>query len=347
MYESPHFAGILENVIFVDDIVSGSHWLPEALKLQIDLIRILDKGGFELRKWWKCDGIIHHYGYLKLLLMEHNPICVCILESHLKLEQPYSIRDYQISRRDVAPDPRAHGGVLTMVRNDIHLEKVVIQSRLQELGTAIHNLKNSTPGLDDIIKEILRNLTHEMKITSLQIYIDIFQHTTNPKQWKEAIIVSIPKEGKNPNNLSNYRPISLTRCIGKLLKHMISNRLGWYLERNNLLNRFQSGSLRHRSTIDHLIFFEKAVQDSFKDPKHLVAVSSDLTKAHVSTWRYGILQKLHEYRLRGSTIPEITKKLRTTIDEKSGNRNQDIVSPKMKLVEDMSADCGDHNMTLF
>ncbi|KAG5862287.1 hypothetical protein JTB14_015426 [Gonioctena quinquepunctata] len=50
-YESPPVAGILENYIFVDDIVSGSHSLPEALKLQTDMIRILDKGGFELRKW--------------------------------------------------------------------------------------------------------------------------------------------------------------------------------------------------------------------------------------------------------------------------------------------------------
>ncbi|KAG5888118.1 hypothetical protein JTB14_023412 [Gonioctena quinquepunctata] len=50
-YESPPVAGILENDIFVDDVVSGSHSLPEALKLQTDLIRILDRGGFELRKW--------------------------------------------------------------------------------------------------------------------------------------------------------------------------------------------------------------------------------------------------------------------------------------------------------
>ncbi|KAG5860980.1 hypothetical protein JTB14_020063 [Gonioctena quinquepunctata] len=42
-YESPPVAGILENDIFVDDVVSGSHSLPEALKLQTDLIRILDR----------------------------------------------------------------------------------------------------------------------------------------------------------------------------------------------------------------------------------------------------------------------------------------------------------------
>ncbi|KAG5873328.1 hypothetical protein JTB14_005308 [Gonioctena quinquepunctata] len=92
----------------------------------------------------------------------------------------------------------------------------------EELETAIHVLKNSTPGPDDITNEMLRNLTHEMKITLLKIYNNIFQQTTYPRQWKEAIIVPIPKEGKDPTNPSNYRPISLTCCIGKLLERMVT-----------------------------------------------------------------------------------------------------------------------------
>ncbi|KAG5862917.1 hypothetical protein JTB14_002287 [Gonioctena quinquepunctata] len=86
---------------------------------------------------WNCNGIILHYEYLKLLLTEHNPICVCIQESHLKPGQPYSLRGYQISRRDIAPDLRAHGGVLTMIRNDIQFENVDIQSRLQVVAIRI------------------------------------------------------------------------------------------------------------------------------------------------------------------------------------------------------------------
>ncbi|KAG5870560.1 hypothetical protein JTB14_001484 [Gonioctena quinquepunctata] len=72
--------------------------------------------------------------------------------------------------------------------------------------------ENFHPVHDDITNEMLRNLTHGMKITLLQINTDIFQQTTYPRQCKEANIVPIPQEEKVP---SNYRPRNLTCCIGK------------------------------------------------------------------------------------------------------------------------------------
>ncbi len=47
----PEASKIVENEIYVDDIISGSHSVSSALKLQQDLIALLSKGGFELRKW--------------------------------------------------------------------------------------------------------------------------------------------------------------------------------------------------------------------------------------------------------------------------------------------------------
>nr|CAI5833897.1 unnamed protein product [Callosobruchus analis] len=47
----PRAAEILENSVFVDDIVSGANDISEALKLQGELISLLKCGGFELKKW--------------------------------------------------------------------------------------------------------------------------------------------------------------------------------------------------------------------------------------------------------------------------------------------------------
>ena len=48
----------------------------------------------------------------------------------------------------------------------------------------------------------------------------------------EALIISIPKLGKDHFNPLNYRPIALTSCICKTVERMVNERLVWYLEKN-------------------------------------------------------------------------------------------------------------------
>ena len=64
----------------------------------------------------------------------------------------------------------------------------------------------------------------------------------------------IPKKGSPTQDPSNYRPISLTSCLGKLLERIIYTRLYNYIERNFLLIQEQSGFRKHRRTADNLFF---------------------------------------------------------------------------------------------
>ena len=51
-----------------------------------------------------------------------------------------------------------------------------------------------------------------------------------PKEWCNAIIIPIPKPGKDPSNKYNYRPISWTSCLCKLLEKMVNARLTWHMK---------------------------------------------------------------------------------------------------------------------
>ena len=106
---------------------------------------------------------------------------------------------------------------------------------MRDLKRSLKKSNNSSPGSDEIHYEILRHLP----IKTLHILLDIINETwksdTFPESWREALIISIPKPGKDHFNPLNYRPIALTSCICKTVERMVSERLVWYLENNKFI----------------------------------------------------------------------------------------------------------------
>ena len=171
---------------------------------------------------------------------------------------------------------------------------------MRDLKRSLKKSNNSSPGPDQIHYEILRHLP----IETLHILLDIINETwksdTFPESWREALIISIPKPGKDNFNPLNYRPTALTSCICKTVERMWNERLVWYLEKNGLLAKQQCGYRANRSTVDHLIRLETFIRDAFIQNQHLVAVFFDLQKAYDTTWKHGIQQDLHDMGLRGN-----------------------------------------------
>lgn len=62
-----------------------------------------------------------------------------------------------------------------------------------------------------------------------------------PLTWKEAIVVPILKQGKDPSSLASYWPIALTSCLCKLFEKMIDRQLSHFFESIKLLNLYQCG----------------------------------------------------------------------------------------------------------
>ena len=55
-----------------------------------------------------------------------------------------------------------------------------------------------------------------------------------PEVWKEANVVPLYKKGSKKEPL-NYRPVSLTSCICKLMEGLIRDHMMNYFEDNNIL----------------------------------------------------------------------------------------------------------------
>ena len=134
----------------------------------------------------------------------------------------------------------------------------------------------------------------------LLLFNKIFSEGHYPNRWRTAIIVPIPKPNKDTKDPSNYRPISLTCCLSKLLEKVINTRLMWYLENNNMITELQNGFRANRSTTDSIVKLENDIHHAMAEGLHTIVVLFDLTKAYDMAWRFGVLKSLHEGGMRGN-----------------------------------------------
>ena len=117
---------------------------------------------------------------------------------------------------------------------------------MEELVSSIKSIRaNSAPGPDKITNHMIKNFPASF----LEVVLELFNLTLKcekiPESWKIASIQMIPKKNVS-SNPTDYRPISLTFCLGKLCEKIIGNRMRSFLEENKKLSKRQSGFRKKR-----------------------------------------------------------------------------------------------------
>ena len=172
--------------------------------------------------------------------------------------------------------------------------------RLKDLKRNIKKAKDSAYGADQVHYQFLKHLPDECLRVLLDLINEYWESHTFPPDWRLALVLPIPKPGKDHFYPTNYRPIALTSCLCKTMERMVNERLIHYLEKNKILTKFQCGFRNDKSTTDQLVRLETYVRDAFIKGQHAVAVFFDLHKAYDTTWKHGILKDLYDMGLRGN-----------------------------------------------
>lgn len=132
---------------------------------------------------------------------------------------------------------------------------------LDDVKKAINNLKaNKSPGPDAIYPILVKHLVDEITPVLQEIFNLSLKTGYIPTDWKNANITPIFKKG-DKTNAGNYRPISLTSIIGKLMESILCNQIRKYIELNNVISNTQHGFRSNRSCSTNLIeFYDKVFQ---------------------------------------------------------------------------------------
>lgn len=173
---------------------------------------------------------------------------------------------------------------------------------MNELIEVLKNSKHSAAGPDDIPNVFLKNLPPIALEKLLSIFNVIWTRHTFPAIWRKAVVIPIHKPGKPKEEVSSYRPISLTCAAGKLLEGIINKRLLWYLEQHHLISEVQNGFRPNRSTSDGITHLHTEATQAFVNGQSLIAVFFDLKRAFDTTWRAHIMHSLREMGLGGNLL---------------------------------------------
>ena len=192
---------------------------------------------------------------------------------------------------------------------------------LREILAVLSRCSNSATGEDQIHYFMIKNLSSLNLEYIKSFYNIIFSQHLFPKKWSEALIIPILKQGKDPQNPKSYRPISLLSCLYKILDTIINNRLIWFLEKNLLFNKCQSGGRRNRNTMDHVCSISTEIQQAFALKKYHVSIFLDLENAYDKSWANHILQQLTNFKMLGH-LPMFIQNFLTNRSIKVNTNNQ-------------------------
>ena len=200
---------------------------------------------------------------------------------------------------------------------------------MAELERAMKRLKRKAVGQDRVHNDMLKNLSPKTEFTSST------SSTQSTHSWKIAIIIPLLKPGKPANEASSYRPNSLTSCLGKLFKRLVTNRLIWFVESKSIVGPEQAGFRTHRSTIDHVIKLDHDIKEGFVNKKSTIAVFLDINKAYDTVWVKGLFFKLAKIGIHGSPFVFVVM-VTTTSNKKSPfdvmvTKTNGLIFPKRRL----------------
>lgn len=135
----------------------------------------------------------------------------------------------------------------------------------------------SAPGPDDLSNKIIIELKNEIAKPLAMLFRKSLDESCIPADWRLSNVTPVFKKGSK-SEPGNYRPVSLTSNICKLMERVINVPLGDYLNKNVLENT-QHGFRKGRSCQTNLIEFLDEVSGWIDDGKSVDILYLDFAKA--------------------------------------------------------------------
>ena len=170
------------------------------------------------------------------------------------------------------------------------------------IGNKINNMKdNKSPGVNGIAPKILKETVEQISKPLAHVFNMSLQEGIVPLEWKEANIIPLFKKGSR-NKSVNYRPVSLTSVICKLLESIIRDHIMDFLIKHKLINSSQHGFLKSKSCLTNLLCFFEEITKWVDEGSPVDIIYLDFQKAFDKVPHQRLILKLKSHGIGISII---------------------------------------------
>ena len=171
-----------------------------------------------------------------------------------------------------------------------------------EILSVMNNMNvNKTPGPDKISPRLLKEAKNELVKPLTTLFNKTLLAGKVPNEWKLANVTPIFKKG-NKSLPANYRPISLTSVVCKLMETVIRNKIVTFLEENKIIKDSQHGFRNRRSCLTNLLDFFYEVFNSYDETKAVDIIYLDFQKAFDTVPHKRLISKVKAHGIAGNTL---------------------------------------------
>ncbi len=170
---------------------------------------------------------------------------------------------------------------------------------MEEVMAAILNMKsNCSSTADRIFTQMLKAGVDILAPALTKLCNMIFTTGVFPLDCGCGYLTPIPKKG-DLSLAKNYRGVTVTSNLSKVLTSILHSRLVEVLEAENQMNEFQFGFRHGRSTSDAIFCLRSLVDRSLAKKQKLYACFVDFRSAFPSVWRNALFYKLQSVGVGG------------------------------------------------
>ena len=117
-----------------------------------------------------------------------------------------------------------------------------------------------------------------------------------PKSWKDAVVKPFYKGG-GKQLPGNYRPVSLTSVVCKVMERWVKELVLTWMEQRGMLSDKQHGFMKNRSCVKNLLLSREAWISNVEDRCSTDIIYFDLSKAFDRVDHDALLRQLVRYEI--------------------------------------------------